>query len=120
MTYLLPSTCPHLSGRKAANGKLRPARFCAGQEGLHVILLREVSAADASSRGRKPAAVDLSVQIGALRLRNPILAASGTFGYGLEFAHLVDLNRLGGFVTSPGNLWRAPRAPGSARPPPVC
>ena len=44
-------------------------------------------------------AVDLSVQIGALRLRNPILAASGTFGYGLEFSHLVDLNRLGGFVT---------------------
>jgi len=44
-------------------------------------------------------AVDLSVKIGALRLRNPILAASGTFGYGLEFAHLVDLNRLGGFVT---------------------
>jgi dihydroorotate dehydrogenase (NAD+) catalytic subunit len=44
-------------------------------------------------------AVHLSVQIGALRLRNPILAASGTFGYGLEFAHLVDLNRLGGFVT---------------------
>jgi len=45
------------------------------------------------------AAVDLTVQIGALRLRNPILAASGTFGYGLEFAHLVDLSRLGGFVT---------------------
>jgi dihydroorotate dehydrogenase (NAD+) catalytic subunit len=44
-------------------------------------------------------AVDLSVKIGALRLRNPILAASGTFGYGLEFAHLVDLNSLGGFVT---------------------
>src|SRR6266571_461821 len=64
-----------------------------------MLSLREVSAADASSRGRKPAAVDLSVQIGALRLRNPILAASGTFGYGLEFAHLVDLNRLGGFVT---------------------
>ena len=54
------------------------------------ILLCEVSAAKA---------VDLSVQIGALRLRNPILAASGTFGYGLEFAHLVNLNRLGGFVT---------------------
>src|SRR5213079_1516718 len=44
-------------------------------------------------------AVDLSVKVGALRLRNPILAASGTFGYGLEFAHLVNLNRLGGFVT---------------------
>lgn len=45
-----------------------------------------------------PHAVDLSVNIGALRLSNPILAASGTFGYGVEFAHLVDLNRLGGFV----------------------
>ncbi len=44
------------------------------------------------------AAVDLSVSVGALRLSNPILAASGTFGYGVEFAHLVDLNRLGGFV----------------------
>ncbi len=44
-------------------------------------------------------AVDLSVQIGALRLRSPVLAASGTFGYGLEFAHLVNLEKLGGFVT---------------------
>jgi dihydroorotate dehydrogenase (NAD+) catalytic subunit len=43
-------------------------------------------------------AVDLTVQIGAVRLRNPILAASGTFGYGVEFAHLVDLSRLGGLV----------------------
>ena len=45
-----------------------------------------------------PAAVDLSVNVGALRLSNPIIAASGTFGYGVEFAHLVDLNRLGGIV----------------------
>jgi dihydroorotate dehydrogenase (NAD+) catalytic subunit len=44
------------------------------------------------------APVDLSVNVGALRLSNPILAASGTFGYGVEFAHLVDLNRLGGIV----------------------
>jgi dihydroorotate dehydrogenase (NAD+) catalytic subunit len=43
-------------------------------------------------------AVDLSVQIGSLRLSNPVLAASGTFGYGIEFSHLVDLNRLGGIV----------------------
>jgi dihydroorotate dehydrogenase (NAD+) catalytic subunit len=57
---------------------------------LRVILSHEVSSAGS---------VDLSAKIGALRLRNPILAASGTFGYGLEFAHLVDLNRLGGFVT---------------------
>jgi dihydroorotate dehydrogenase (NAD+) catalytic subunit len=61
-------------------------------------------------------AVDLSVKIGALRLRNPILAASGTFGYGLEFAHLVDLNRLGGFVTK--GLSREPIE--GAPPPRLC
>jgi dihydroorotate dehydrogenase (NAD+) catalytic subunit len=44
-------------------------------------------------------AVDLSVNIGALHFRTPIFAASGTFGYGVEFAHLVDLNKIGGFVT---------------------
>jgi dihydroorotate dehydrogenase (NAD+) catalytic subunit len=43
--------------------------------------------------------VDLTVNIGALRLRNPIIAASGTFGYGLEFPHLIDLETIGGFVT---------------------
>lgn len=42
--------------------------------------------------------VDLSVSVGALKLTNPIIAASGTFGYGLEFSHLIDLNRLGGIV----------------------
>jgi len=43
--------------------------------------------------------VDLSVRVGALRLSNPVITASGTFGYGLEFAHLVNLNLLGGLVT---------------------
>jgi dihydroorotate dehydrogenase (NAD+) catalytic subunit len=43
--------------------------------------------------------LDLSVQVGALLFKNPIITASGTFGYGVEFAHLVDLNRLGGIVT---------------------
>src|ERR1700674_3681121 len=38
------------------------------------------------------------MNVGAVRLSNPIIAASGTFGYGVEFAHLVDLNRLGGIV----------------------
>jgi len=42
--------------------------------------------------------MDLSVNIGPLRLKNPVLTASGTFGYGLEYAGLVDLNRLGGIV----------------------
>lgn len=45
-----------------------------------------------------PAAADLSVKVGALQLANPVIAASGTFGYGVEFAHVVDLNRLGGIV----------------------
>ncbi len=47
---------------------------------------------------RRPTDVDLSVRIGTLLLSNPVIAASGTFGYGIEFAHLVDLNSLGGIV----------------------
>ena len=43
--------------------------------------------------------VDLSVNLGSLRFENPIIAASGTFGYGLEFSQFVDLNKLGGFCT---------------------
>ncbi|MBI5528895.1 MAG: dihydroorotate dehydrogenase [Deltaproteobacteria bacterium] len=43
--------------------------------------------------------VDLSVEIGGLRLKNPVLTASGTFGYGIEFADYLDLSRLGGIVT---------------------
>ncbi len=34
-----------------------------------------------------------------IELRNPVLAASGTFGYGIEFAKILDLNSLGGLVT---------------------
>jgi len=44
------------------------------------------------------AAADLSTSVGSLRLRNPIIPACGTFGYGIEFAHLVDLNSLGAIV----------------------
>ena len=40
----------------------------------------------------------LNVNIGRLELQNPVMTASGTFGYGLEFADFVDLNRLGGFI----------------------
>jgi dihydroorotate dehydrogenase (NAD+) catalytic subunit len=46
----------------------------------------------------RPSGVDLRVSVGTLHLKNPVIAASGTFGYGLEFAHLVDLNALGGIV----------------------
>ena len=43
--------------------------------------------------------MDLSVKLGSLCLNNPVIAASGTFGYGLEYSSLVDLNALGGFST---------------------
>lgn len=45
-----------------------------------------------------PEAVDLSVSFAGVALRNPVLAASGTFGYGLELEPFLDLRRLGGFV----------------------
>lgn len=40
----------------------------------------------------------LNVKIGDLKLQNPVLTASGTFGYGIEFADFIDLERLGGFI----------------------
>ncbi len=39
---------------------------------------------------------DMSVRFAGLLLRNPIIAASGTFGYGVEFEDVVSLNRIGG------------------------
>lgn len=56
---------------------------------------------------------DLSVDLGFLKLKNPVIAASGTFGYGLELAPFIDLNQLGGIVTK--GLYFNPR-PGN--PPP--
>lgn len=41
---------------------------------------------------------DLKVNIGRLSLKNPVMTASGTFGYGLEFADFIDLSRLGGII----------------------
>ncbi|MCE5265899.1 MAG: dihydroorotate dehydrogenase [Deltaproteobacteria bacterium] len=50
------------------------------------------------AKGRNSAAVGLGVRIGALALKNPVMTASGTFGYGSEFAPFCDLNRLGAIV----------------------
>ena len=50
--------------------------------------------------------VDLSIEIGKLKLKNPVLTASGTFGYGEEFADFIDLNRLGGIVVKGTTLHR--------------
>src|SRR2546425_8278238 len=43
--------------------------------------------------------MDLSVRIGSLTLKNPLLAASGCFGYGVEYADVVDLSSLGGVAS---------------------
>ena len=51
---------------------------------------------------------DMSVEIAGIKLRNPVMTASGTFGYGQEFAEYVDLERIGAFVTK--GLSLKPRA----------
>ncbi len=56
---------------------------------------------------------ELGIDLGFIKLKNPIIAASGTFGYGLEFAPYLDLNQLGGFVVK--GLYYSPR---DGNPPP--
>ncbi len=51
--------------------------------------------------------VDLSVDLGFIRLKNPLIPASGTFGYGEEFSPFFDLDLLGAFVTK--GIYRNPR-----------
>src|SRR5690349_13313882 len=45
-----------------------------------------------------PPGPDLSVSFAGIKLKNPVIAASGTFGYGVEFEDVVHLSKLGGFV----------------------
>src|SRR5580704_16378421 len=56
---------------------------------------------------------DLSVSFTGIELKNPVIAASGTFGYGIEFEDIVHLNKLGGFVVK--GLSKEPMA---GNPPP--
>jgi dihydroorotate dehydrogenase (NAD+) catalytic subunit len=56
-------------------------------------------------------AVDLSVRLGPLRLANPVLTASGTFGYGDEYAHVVDVKALGAVITKTLTLEARPGNP---------
>lgn len=49
---------------------------------------------------------DLRVNIGSLALKNPVMTASGTFGYGEEFADLVDLSKIGGIIVKGTTLHR--------------
>jgi len=62
----------------------------------------------ASDARRGPLKVDMSVNVAGIPLKNPILAASGTFGYGIEFEDIVSLEKLGGFVVK--GLSREPMA----------
>lgn len=55
--------------------------------------------------------IDLSVNVAGLELKNPVLTASGTFGYGREFEELLDLNRLGGIVAKGISLQPRPGNP---------
>lgn len=47
---------------------------------------------------------NLKVEIGGLQLKNPVMTASGTFGYGIEFADFIDLSRLGGIIVKSTTL----------------
>jgi dihydroorotate dehydrogenase (NAD+) catalytic subunit len=57
--------------------------------------------------------MDLTVDLGFMKLKNPVIAASGTFGYGIEFSPFIDLNKLGGIVVK--GLYFSPR---EGNPPP--
>jgi dihydroorotate dehydrogenase (NAD+) catalytic subunit len=67
----------------------------------------------------KNSAPDLGVSVAGMQLKNPVIAASGTFGYGVEFEDVVHLSKLGGFVVKglsrepmtgnpPPRLWETP------------
>lgn len=62
---------------------------------------------------RRPVPLDLAVTFCGLKFKNPIIAASGTFGYGVEFEDIVALDKLGGFVVK--GLSKEPMA---GNPPP--
>ncbi len=66
------------------------------------------SPAESHNARRGPFKLDMSVNVAGIPLKNPILAASGTFGYGVEFEDIVSLDRLGGFVAK--GLSREPMA----------
>src|SRR5438445_6625858 len=65
------------------------------------------------TRSQSPGAPDMSVTLAGIELRNPVIAASGTFGYGVEFDDIVHLDQLGGLVVK--GLSREPMA---GNPPP--
>ena len=65
------------------------------------------------SAGSPKSPCDLSVRCCGIQLKNPVIGASGTFGYGLEFEDVVHLDKLGGFVVK-----GLSREPMTGNPPP--
>ena len=73
----------------------------------------------ASMQPKKKMSIDLAIDFAGIKLKNPVLTASGTFGYGEEYADIVDLNGLGGVIVKgislkpingnpPPRIWETP------------
>jgi dihydroorotate dehydrogenase (NAD+) catalytic subunit len=77
---------------------------------LPALAVHYIPMAPSPNGARNP---DLSVSFVGIQLKNPVIAASGTFGYGIEFEDIVHLNKLGGFVVK--GLSKEPMA---GNPPP--
>ena len=66
-----------------------------------------------SHEPRATSGVNMAIEVAGIRMQNPLLTASGTFGYAQEFERYLDLNRLGGLVVK--TITRLPR-PGNPAP----
>ena len=88
----LAATLASLAGHQRAHSRRGP-RADRGACAHHIDAATEKASHDANS-----AAPDLSVNVAGIQLKNPVIAASGTFGYGVEFEDVVHLGKLGGFV----------------------
>src|SRR5262249_34403176 len=96
---------PAVSGFRRARHGLRPRRLLQLRRPHEGRRWADASCAVVPGRARAVsgsdsvvATVDLSTHLGSLVLKNPIVAASGCFGYGVEYADVVDLSTLGAIV----------------------
>ena len=95
---LLGIDAPDSCGRTGAHRGARSS-YSASRENARVFHGRNLKSYSmtASREGRR-SDLDLSVNIAGIPLKNPVIAASGTFGYGVEFEDIVHLGKLGGLV----------------------
>ena len=102
-----------ISGANGSNGKPAVESGPAAIADLGSRDVRRITAAERAALDRVDVSVSLAPKHGGLRLANPILVASGTFGYGVEYGEVVDVERLGA-ICCKGTTLR-PRA---GNPPP--